>query len=141
MDRQEAKLRRQLEGTGVSVTRHGDNITLNMPGNLTFRTDSAKLDPEFHEVLDSVAQVAEEYEKTVIQVAGHTDSRGSERYHQLLSERRAGSVGRYLMEAGVKPVRVDTVGFGEEYPIASNDTNEGMARNRRVELTLLPITR
>ena len=139
MDRQEAKLREQLRGTGVSVTRVGDNVTLNMPGNITFRTDSADLNPSFFRVLDSVALVAKEFNQTLIEVAGHTDSTGSEAYNQQLSERRAGTVAEYLRTRGILADRLITVGAGEARPIASNETAEGRALNRRVELTFAPI--
>ena len=87
MDKQEAKLRAELEGTGVSVSRDGDNITLNMPGNVTFATDSSDLNPAFFNVLGSVSKVVNEFEQTVVEVAGHTDSTGSDSYNQGLSER------------------------------------------------------
>lgn len=138
MDVQEAKLRQKLEGTGVSVTREGDSITLNMPGNITFATDSSRVQESFKPVLDSVAEVLKEYEKTMIQIAGHTDATGSERYNMLLSKDRARAVGDVLAEFGVQPVRMDMVGFGETRPIATNSTDTGRARNRRVELTLIP---
>jgi len=139
MDRQEAKLREQLRGTGVSVTRVGDNVTLNMPGNITFKTDSSDLNPSFFRVLDSVALVAKEYDKTLVEVAGHTDSTGSEEYNQQLSERRAGTVAEYLRGRGILADRLITVGAGEARPIANNDTAGGRAQNRRVELTFAPI--
>jgi outer membrane protein OmpA-like peptidoglycan-associated protein len=139
MDRQEAKLREQLRGTGVSVTRVGDNITLNMPGHVTFQTDSADLNASFFRVLDSVALVAKEFDKTIIESAGHTDSTGSEQYNQQLSERRAGTVAQYLRSRGIAADRLITVGVGEMRPIASNDTAAGRAQNRRVELTFAPI--
>ncbi|GIX22132.1 MAG: OmpA family lipoprotein [Gammaproteobacteria bacterium] len=138
MDVQEAKLRQQLEGTGVSVTRDGDNIILNMPGNITFDVDSSQVKPEFIPVLESVALVLKEYEKTMIEVAGHTDSTGSDRYNQLLSQQRAQAVADVLVRFGVNPVRMDVVGYGETRPIASNATPQGRAQNRRVELILLP---
>jgi len=140
MDRQEAKLRTELERTGVSVTRIGDNITLNMPGNITFATNSAGLNAEFFEVLDSVALVVNEFEQTVIEVAGHTDSTGSDAYNQTLSEQRAGAVAAYLNTRQVRGDRIITVGMGEARPIATNDTAEGRQANRRVELTLVPLT-
>jgi outer membrane protein OmpA-like peptidoglycan-associated protein len=140
MDVQEAKLRQQLQGTGVSVTRVGDNITLNMPGNVTFATDSASLNPSFHGVLDSVGLVLKEYEKTIVEVAGHTDDTGSEQYNQSLSERRAGAVAQYLQGRGVNPQRLVTIGVGESRPVAPNSTPEGRQQNRRVELTLAPLT-
>lgn len=140
MDRQEAKLRAQLEGTGVSVTRSGENIVLNMPGNITFATGSSDLNAQFFGVLDSVALVLKEYDKTIIDVAGHTDSVGSDQVNQTLSERRAGTVGQYLRGKGVQDQRIATVGYGKSHPVASNDTPDGRQQNRRVELTLTPIT-
>jgi outer membrane protein OmpA-like peptidoglycan-associated protein len=141
MDVQEAKLRQKMAATGVTVTRNGDNITLNMPGNITFALNSADLNAQFFSVLDGVAMVLKEYDKTVIEVAGHTDSTGSDQYNQQLSERRARSVAQYLISQGVKPERIITVGAGEAYPIASNDTEAGRAANRRVELTIVPVTK
>lgn len=138
MDVQEAKLRQRLENTGVSVTRNGDNIILNMPSNITFDVDKSNVRPDFAEVLGSVALVLKEYKSTMIEVAGHTDSTGSDSYNQLLSQQRAQAVSQVLMSNGVQPVRIDTVGFGESRPVASNATAEGRALNRRVELTLLP---
>ena len=138
MDVQEAKLRQRLENTGVSVTRDGENIILNMPGNITFETDKADVKSSFVDVLGSVAEVLKEYKSTMIEVAGHTDSTGSDRYNQLLSESRARAVTDELMRLGVQPVRIDTVGYGETRPIASNDSPSGRQQNRRVELTLLP---
>ena len=140
MDRQESRLRAQLQGTGVSVTRDGQNIILNMPGNITFATGSADLNASFFGVLDSVALVLKEYDKTIIDVAGHTDSVGSDQTNQALSERRAGTVGTYLRTKGVNDQRIATVGFGKTHPVASNDTPDGRQQNRRVELTLTPLT-
>lgn len=139
-DRQEAELRAELEGTGVSVTRIGDNITLNMPGNVTFAHDSADLSPAFFEVLTSVSKVLQKYEKTVVEVAGHTDSTGSDAYNQTLSERRANSVAQYLRNHGIRGERLLTVGMGESRPVADNNTAEGRQSNRRVEITTVPLT-
>lgn len=140
MDRQEAELRRQLEGTGVSVTRRGNEIILNMPGNVTFDLDSASLRSQFFEVLNSVAIVLENYEKTVLVIDGHTDSTGSRSYNMELSQRRAESVGDYLIAQGVDPVRLATYGYGPDHPVASNENKSGRQANRRVELTLMPVT-
>lgn len=140
MDRQEAKLRAELEGTGVSVTRRGDNITLNMPGNVTFATDSSDLSPAFFSVLNSVGKVLGEFEQTVVEVAGHTDSTGAYSYNQSLSERRAGSVASYLQAQGVIAQRVITVGMGETRPMANNSSAVGRRANRRVEITMVPLT-
>jgi outer membrane protein OmpA-like peptidoglycan-associated protein len=140
MDKQEAKLRQQLQGTGVSVTRDGDRIILNMPGNITFKTDSAEIAANFYDVLNSVVLVLNEYNKTLINVYGHTDSTGKDAYNQTLSERRAASVGQYLTSHQVNPNRVMTMGFGKTRPVADNSTAEGRQKNRRVELELAPLT-
>ena len=140
MDAQEAKLRKQLRGSGVSVERVGDNINLIMPGNITFASNSANINASFYSVLDSVALVIAEYDKTLVVVAGHTDSDGSASFNQDLSQRRAASVSDYLVSQSILPVRLETVGFGEAEPIAGNNTAEGKQQNRRAEITLLPIT-
>lgn len=140
MDVQENRLRGELEGTGVSVTRDGDAIILNMPGGVTFATNSAEVRSDFYPVLNSVVKIVQEYDRTIIESLGHTDNTGDPEYNQALSERRAVSVARYLDAQGVLPQRIVTQGFGEYYPIASNETAEGRQRNRRVELRLVPIT-
>jgi outer membrane protein OmpA-like peptidoglycan-associated protein len=125
---------------GVSVTRDGDNITLNMPGNVTFATDSADLNAGFFDVLNSVGLVVNEFDQTVIEIAGHTDSTGTDEYNQQLSQRRASAVATYLGTRSVLPDRIITVGSGEARPVATNDTDAGRQLNRRVELTLVPLT-
>lgn len=139
MDRQESKLRAQLQGTGVSVVRNGDNINLVMPGNITFATGSADLNPNFFGVLDSVALVLKEYDKTIIDVSGHTDSTGSAQKNQVLSEQRASTVAQFLRTKGILEQRIESAGYGSTRPVASNDTAEGRQKNRRVELTLTPV--
>lgn len=139
-DQQEARLRAELEGTGVSVTRIGDNITLNMPGDVTFAHDSADLNPAFFEVLVSVSKVLGEFDKTVVEIAGHTDSTGTGQYNQALSERRAESVARYLATHGIGWRRMITLGLGESYPVADNASAGGRQLNRRVEITTVPLT-
>jgi outer membrane protein OmpA-like peptidoglycan-associated protein len=138
MDVQEAKLRQKLQGTGVSVTRMGNNITLNLPSNISFASNSADLNANFFPVLDSVDTVLKEYNKSVVEVAGHTDNKGTTEYNQGLSERRASTVANYLESRGLEGKRVIIVGAGEEHPVASNDTESGRAQNRRVELTIVP---
>lgn len=139
MDKQEAELRRKLEGTGVRVVRNGDEIELVMPGNITFDLNESSIKPSFSGTLESVALVLKEYDKTIIQIEGHTDSSGSDSYNQLLSERRASSVRDFLLNQGIEPKRTRAVGYGERYPVASNDTAAGREQNRRVELTLVPM--
>ena len=141
MDNQEMKLRKELEGTGVSVTRIGDNITLNMPGNITFAFNSSDISADFYPVLDSVSKVLKEFDKTFVEVAGHTDDIGSESYNQGLSERRAASVAAYLRSRQIMSERIIIIGVGEARPVASNSTEAGRAQNRRVELTIVPVTK
>jgi outer membrane protein OmpA-like peptidoglycan-associated protein len=141
MDVQEAKLREQLDGSGIGVIRKGNDLTLNMPGSLAFAPDSAELNPAFAGALESVATVLKKYDKTVIEVAGHTDSAGSREHNQALSERRAAAVATFLEKRGVLKSRITTIGAGETRPVASNNSADGRARNRRVELTLSPIAR
>jgi outer membrane protein OmpA-like peptidoglycan-associated protein len=140
MDEQEKKLRRQTAGTGVGVTRDGDQLVLDMPSEITFATGSANLDPAFRATLDKVAQTLTEYEKTYVDVMGHTDSTGSDAFNQTLSEQRSSSVASYLTQKGVQSARLATKGYGESQPRASNTTEEGRAANRRVEIRLVPVT-
>ena len=140
MDQQEKKLRERLQGTGVSVKRVNDDIFLIMPGNLTFATDRAEIRSDFYDVLNSVVLVINEYEKTLIEITGHTDSTGSDAHNQQLSDQRALSVAAYFKAQQVIPERIITEGFGERFPIAGNETAEGRQQNRRVELRLVPLS-
>lgn len=139
MDRQEAKLRQELQGSGVQVQRDGDTINLIMPGNITFATSRYEIKSEFYPVLNSVSKVLAEFDKTVIKVSGHTDSTGSAEMNQTLSEQRADSVRQYLIQRKVASGRVHAVGYGPRYPVATNSTPEGRQANRRVELKLEPL--
>lgn len=138
-DRQESKLRQQLQATGVRVKRVGNTIRLIMPGNVTFETDSSQLQPSFRPVLDSVVEVVTEFDQTLLEIKGYTDSTGSFAHNQKLSEDRAHSVADYFTNAGVARSRIRTTGYGERNPIASNDTAVGRAKNRRVEIDLQPM--
>ena len=138
MDQQEALIRNQLQGTGVSVTRQGNNIILNMPQDITFGVGQDSLRPEMANTLDSVALVLNKYEKTLVSVQGHTDSDGSKSYNQNLSERRALGVANYLASRQVNAQRLGTQGYGESQPIASNANTAGKSQNRRVEVHIVP---
>lgn len=139
MDVQESKLRDKMRGTGVSVTRQGDNIVLNMPNNVTFDSSSSTLKPAGANTLTGVAMVLKEYPKTAVNVVGYTDSTGSQDLNMRLSQQRADSVASSLIVQGVEASRVRTQGMGPANPIASNSTTEGKAQNRRVEITLSPM--
>lgn len=140
MDNQEAELRAQLRGTGVSVTREGNRIVLNMPSNITFQTDQDAIMPGFYPTLNSVALVLRKFNRTLVDVDGYTDSTGSDSYNLALSERRAQSVASYLQAQGIDGRRFAIQGFGKADPVATNATEAGRAQNRRVEIFLTPIT-
>jgi outer membrane protein OmpA-like peptidoglycan-associated protein len=140
MDEQEKKLREQTAGTGVDVIREGDNLVLDMPSGITFGVDSSTVQPSFQATLDKVASTLTQYEKTYVDVMGHTDSTGSDAYNQALSERRASAVAGYLTSRGVQSARLATKGYGESQPKASNLDEAGRAANRRVEIRVVPVT-
>lgn len=140
MDQQEARLRDRLEGTGVSVSRVGDSIVLNMPSNITFDSNRSEIKPLFFNTLSSVSEVFKEYKQTLIDVVGHTDSDGSDQSNYDLSRRRAASVAQFLASQQLDPNRFSVEGHGERDPVASNATASGKAQNRRVEITILPLT-
>ena len=138
-DRQEAELRRQTAGTGVEVSRDGDVIKLNLPDGVTFDFGKANLKSQFYPALDNVASTLAEFNQTIVEVSGHTDSVGSDAANQTLSVQRANAVGNYLMGRGLVRERFEIVGFGETRPVASNDSDSGRALNRRVEIRVVPV--
>lgn len=139
MDAQEKKLRAQTAGTDVQVTRDGDNLLLNMPSGVTFATNQSAIQPQFRTTLDQVAQTLASYEKTYIDVYGHTDSTGNDSINVPLSQNRARSVADYLTTKGVQSARIATQGFGASQPIADNNTIAGKQANRRVEIKIVPV--
>jgi len=140
MDRQQRVLEAELSGTGVGVARQGDNLVLRMPSDVTFATNQSNIDSRFLSVLDDVARVLNEYDRSMVDVIGHTDSSGGDHINQPLSERRASSVASYLIERGVIRERLYVAGVSSRNPIASNDTPDGKAQNRRVEILIRPFT-
>jgi outer membrane protein OmpA-like peptidoglycan-associated protein len=138
MRRQQLELQEQLSGTGVGIQREGDNIRLIMPGDVTFSTGQATIEPSFYPVLNDVAQVFLNFPATRVNITGHADSVGDEQYNMDLSLQRSTAVGNYLVSRGVAPQRVFAYGAGETQPVASNDTDGGRAQNRRVEILLIP---
>lgn len=142
MDKQIKELKEQTAGSGVDVTEtdNGSAILVNLPDGVTFDVGSATLKPEFRATLDKVAESLIQYPDSLIDVYGHTDSTGSDAFNQTLSESRARTVLNYLVSRGVPAARVRSQGFGETMPVASNDTVEGRAQNRRVEIKIVPVT-
>ena len=142
MDKQMKELKEQTAGTGVDVTPTDDGqaILVNLPDGVTFDVDSSTLKPQFRGTLDQIAQSLQQYPDSLIDVYGHTDSTGSDAYNQTLSENRARTVANYLVMRGVSETRIRSLGMGETMPVASNETVEGRARNRRVEIKIVPIT-
>ena len=138
VDKQEAKLRTELQNTGVQVARQGDNLQLIMPSKITFDTSKATIKQDFRPVLDSVAKVFKEFDKNQIEIVGHTDSSGGDKINIPLSNDRAQNVAIYLQQLGVPASRIKAVGKGSSQPVGSNNTPEGKAANRRVEINLLP---
>lgn len=140
LEQQKRDLEQQTAGTGVEVTQEGDSLLVNIPSGITFPVDSAAIQPAFQQTLNDVAQTLNRYESSYIDVYGHTDSSGSDAYNQGLSERRAASVSAFLQRQGVNGARLATRGYGETQPVASNETIDGRAQNRRVELRIVPVT-
>ncbi len=141
MERQEAALRRETVGTGVEVIRSGADVVLRMPAEITFPVGSFAIQPRFQSTLREVAQTLKIGNRTYVDVLGHTDSSGSDAANQALSVSRAQAVANYLRSRGVVAARVAVKGYGETAPIASNDSEEGRAQNRRIEIRVVPLTR
>jgi outer membrane protein OmpA-like peptidoglycan-associated protein len=139
MDKQERELRERTAGTGVDVTRNGDELVLNMPSGITFPINSYEIQPQFRPTLDQVAQTLAAYPSTLIDVYGHTDPSGGDAINIPLSQNRAQSVANYLSTRGVAAARMATRGFGSSQPIADNNTEAGRAANRRVEIRIVPV--
>lgn len=138
MDEQEQEFRQELSGSGIEVVREGNNLRLIMPANITFATGQSYITSGFYSTLNDIAQVLNKYEKTLLSIEGHTDSQGAAQFNQGLSEQRAGSVKGYLTNQGIIASRLKTTGYGESRAIADNNSNQGRALNRRVEIQIIP---
>lgn len=141
MDEQIREIEEVTAGTGVDVTETpgGDGILVTFP-DVTFAVNSTTITPAMREVLDGVAQSMIDYPNSLIDVMGHTDATGSDSYNLDLSRRRAESVSNYLVSRGVARARIESLGYGEQYPVADNTTEAGRAANRRVEIRITPVT-
>ena len=124
----------------MSVTRNGNQIILNMPSNITFNTDQDAVKSEFYPVLNSVGIVLRKFNRSLVDISGHTDSTGTPQHNLDLSQRRAQSVANYLSSQGVDPRRFYVMGYGETRPVATNATAAGREQNRRVEIEISPLT-
>ncbi|WP_299664265.1 OmpA family protein [uncultured Ruegeria sp.] len=138
LDRQAAELRQQLANDGITIVNAGDRLIVTVPNDITFDTDSSTVRPALRADLVKVGQNLVNYPNSNVQIIGHTDSDGEASYNFGLSERRANSVADILQANGVGYSRITTVGQGENNPIASNLTPEGKAKNRRVEIVVIP---
>ena len=135
MDKQAAKIREELKG--AKVERVGEGIVVTFDSGILFDYDSYALKPETRDNLKELSPILIKYDETEVQILGHTDSTGPEDYNQVLSENRAGSVEGYLEGQGVAGQRLDTTGYGESDPVATNETDEGRQLNRRVEIVIV----
>ncbi|MEL6266977.1 MAG: OmpA family protein [Pseudomonadota bacterium] len=140
LDRQQRQLEADLQGSGATVERQGDSLVVSLPQQVTFAVDSDRLEPGFRPVLLNVADTLAADPRGLVDVVGHTDATGSDAYNQDLSERRAQTVANALVDGGVLPQRIAAYGRGETQPVATNETPEGRARNRRVEILIVPAT-
>ncbi|MEM7269307.1 MAG: OmpA family protein [Pseudomonadota bacterium] len=140
LDRQQEELEKNLEGTGATVTNTGEELLVNLPESITFDFDRADIKPEFYDALGKVSSTLNNYEESLIDIVGHTDSVGSDEYNQRLSQRRADAVSSFMQGRGVISQRIVAYGQGETNPVATNDTESGRAQNRRVELIISPVT-
>ncbi len=140
MDRQQRAMEAELSGTGVGVARQGDTLVLRMPSDVTFATNQSNIDPRFDSVLSDVAGVLGEYDRSLVDIVGHTDSSGGDAINQPLSERRALSVADALIRNGVQRERMHVAGMSSRVPVADNGTTQGRAQNRRVEILIRPFT-
>lgn len=142
MDKQIKELKESTAGSGIDITEtdNGQAILVNLPDGVTFDVDSSTLKPQFRITLDEIGTSLNQYPNSLVDVYGHTDSTGSDQYNQALSERRASTVANYIVMRGASATRIRSQGFGETMPIADNETIEGRARNRRVEIKIVPIS-
>jgi outer membrane protein OmpA-like peptidoglycan-associated protein len=143
MDQQEQEMKQvlaesQAASDAASVRREGELLAVTLRGDVTFDTNSARIKPGLYSALDRIADVMVRYPETRIIVEGHTDSKGKDDYNLELSRKRAQAVRDYLVRQGVGPERMEVLAFGKTQPIASNDTEEGRERNRRVEIKIQP---
>lgn len=137
----EKELAQEIASGAIRVQKlPNDQLLVGMTGETAFEVDSDRINPGFYSTMDKISAVVVKYGKTELAIAGHTDNTGSVAHNEALSRRRAGSVATYMEGQGVKPERVYASGYGMSQPIASNETETGRRANRRVDITIVPIT-
>lgn len=135
MEDQRKKMETATQGTGIDVIKTADNqLKINVPSDISFDVGRADIKANFATVLDGFAQGLVANPQARVRIVGHTDNTGSDAVNDPLSVNRATRTRDHLVARGVDVSRVDVTGMGERQPIASNDTVEGRARNRRVEI-------
>ncbi|MDE2128594.1 MAG: OmpA family protein [Betaproteobacteria bacterium] len=135
LEKQKQQMEQATAGTGVQVTKTADNrLKINVPADAGFATGSAQLNGNLYPVLNQLASGLVQNPTESVQILGYTDSTGSDAINYPLSENRALSVKNYLVSRGVQPQRIATQGMGPQNPVASNNTAQGRAMNRRVEI-------
>ena len=139
LDNLHARLKQKLNNPGITLARDGDVVTIRVAGTAAFDANSVLLKSAMRENLVPLAEVMAEYDRTQIQILGHTDSSGPDEYNQKLSEQRAAALAVTLVEAGVAPARIAVVGFGEAQPLAPDTNSDARSQNRRLELRLQPV--
>ena len=137
MDRQAERIEEEIPGAEVKRVGEGINVTFNEDAGVYFDTNKSDVKGTSASTLDKLAGIFKEYPKSNILVEGHTDSAGSEEYNWKLSQQRAESVTNYLVSKGISSGRFNTKWYGETQPRESNETAEGKAKNRRVELAIV----
>ncbi|RJR39484.1 MAG: OmpA family protein [Desulfobacteraceae bacterium] len=141
MDNQERDMRNVLASSeAAAVSREGNLLAVTFKGDVTFDTNSTVVRPGLQSEITRVATVLNQYPETLVRVEGHTDSTGPGDYNMDLSNRRALAVKNLLTGRGIAESRIDVVGYGESMPVATNDTEAGRQRNRRVEIKIAPQT-
>ena len=140
MDKQARELKQRTAGTGIEVEQQGEEIAIKLPSGIAFDTNQSMVRSDMRPALDEVAKTLASYQSTFIDVTGHTDSTGGDAINQPLSERRAAAVADYLQYQGVQRARMATKGYGAQFPVASNTSEDGRSKNRRVEIRLSPVT-
>jgi outer membrane protein OmpA-like peptidoglycan-associated protein len=139
MDDQERDMRKAVASSeAASVSREGNLLAVTFKGDVTFDTNSTVLRPGLQSEINRVAGVLNQYPNTLVRVEGHTDSKGTDAYNMDLSNRRAMAVKYLLVQRGIADSRIEAVGYGETLPVATNDTEAGRQRNRRVEIKIAP---